>query len=236
MLFVSSRCVITMSRVIIVEDSSRVAGFVEKGLRAHGFSTITVNNGDDAISISLSQEFDLMILDLGLPQTNGFAVLEQLRGQGITMPIIILSARHGVDDKVASFELGANDYLTKPFRFEELLMRVRVRLRDMVKYQSESTSSQTIRFQDIELHLRSREVRISGRLVSISAREFVLLETFIRHAGQILSREQLLDHVWGYDYDPGSNIVDVYVGYLRKKLGHNLIETVRGMGYRLKNE
>ena len=228
--------VISMSRIVIVEDALRVAEFIEKGLRANGFSTTIIDNGDDAIALSLNQDFDLMILDLGLPQMNGFTVLEQLRGQGITMPIIILSARHEVDDKVTSFELGADDYLTKPFRFEELLMRIRARLREISSYQPEPAISYMMSFREIKLNLRSREVRVGDRLIKISTKEFILLETFIRHAGQILSREQLLDHVWGYDYDPGSNIVDVYVGYLRKKLGRTFIETVRGMGYRLKNK
>ena len=196
-----------------------------------------MDNGNDAIATALSDQFDLMILDLGLPTMDGFTVLDALRGQGIAIAIIILSARHEVNDKVAGFERGADDYLTKPFRFEELLMRIRVRLRDARKIQAElSTAAYLVDFRGIELDLRSRDVRVDGQAVKLSAREFILAETFLRHPGQILSREQLLDHVWGYDYDPGSNIVDVYVGYLRKKLGHHLIETVRGMGYRLKYE
>ena len=196
-----------------------------------------MDNGNDAIATALSDQFDLMILDLGLPTMDGFTVLDALRGQGIAIAIIILSARHEVNDKVAGFERGADDYLTKPFRFEELLMRIRVRLRDARKIQAElSTAAYLVDFRGIELDLRSRDVRVDGQAVKLSAREFILAETFLRHPGQILSREQLLDHVWGYDYDPGSNIVDVYVGYLRKKLGHHLIETVRCMGYRLKYE
>jgi DNA-binding response OmpR family regulator len=144
------------------------------------------------------------------------------------MPVIILTARDEVSDKVAGLEGGADDYVTKPFRFEELLARVRARLRD------ERTVERTVlRAGEIVLDLRTRRASTEGRTVDLTAREFTMLEVLIRHAGQVLSREQLLSHVWGYDYDPGSNVVDVYVGYLRKKLGQDSIETVRGMGYRL---
>jgi DNA-binding response OmpR family regulator len=144
------------------------------------------------------------------------------------MPVIILTARDDVSDKVGGLEGGADDYVTKPFRFEELLARVRARLRD------ERTVEPTLlRAGDIVLDLRTRRASAEGRTVDLTAREFTMLEVLIRHAGQVLSREQLLSHVWGYDYDPGSNVVDVYVGYLRRKLGSDSIETVRGMGYRL---
>jgi DNA-binding response OmpR family regulator len=144
------------------------------------------------------------------------------------MPVIILTARDDVSDKVGGLEGGADDYVTKPFRFEELLARVRARLRD------ERTVERTVlRAGNIVLDLRTRRASTDGRTVDLTAREFTMLEVLIRHAGQVLSREQLLSHVWGYDYDPGSNVVDVYIGYLRRKLGSNSIETVRGMGYRL---
>ena len=225
-----------MSHILIVEDSSQVASFLEKGLQAHGYTTSTVDNGDDAIIVMLNQEIDLMLLDLGLPGTNGLTVLERLRQKTESMAVIILSASHEIDDKLASFRHGANDYLTKPFRFEELLVRIRARLRDMRQLQAEAVNPQVLNLKELQINLRSRELRINGQPVSLSAREFILTETFMRHPGQILSREQLLDHVWGYDYNPGTNIVDVYVGYLRKKLGRHRIETVRGMGYRLKYE
>jgi DNA-binding response OmpR family regulator len=144
------------------------------------------------------------------------------------MPVIILTARDDVSDKVSGLEGGADDYVTKPFRFEELLARVRARLRD------ERTLEPTVlRAGEIALDLRTRRAAVEGRTVDLSAREFTMLEVLMQHPGQVLSREQLLSHVWGYDYDPGSNVVDVYVGYLRKKLGPSSIETVRGMGYRL---
>lgn len=220
-----------MSRILIAEDEPRIVTFLEIGLKANGFTTTIIRTGDEAIQIASSKDFDLLILDLGLPNKDGWDVLEDLRGRGERLPIIILTARDGVRDTVAALEGGANDYVTKPFRFEELLARVRLRLRD-----NESTSPEDIVLKcgRMSLDVRSRQLKMDDRSVELSAREFALMETLMRHPGQILSREQLLNHVWGYDYDPGSNIVDVYVGYIRKKLSETAIETVRGMGYRLK--
>ncbi|NES23300.1 MAG: response regulator transcription factor [Symploca sp. SIO3E6] len=221
-----------MSRILIAEDEPRIAAFLEKGLRANGFTSEIAKDADEVICLALSESFDLLLLDLGLPVKDGLTVLEELRGQGAQLPIIILSARDDLTDKVAGLEGGADDYVTKPFRFEELLARVRLRLRS---HQKSSTQEETeLRAGDLVLDLRTRRVRLKDRDVELPTREFSLLETFLRHKGQVLSREQILDHVWGYDYDPGSNIVDVYVGYLRKKLGSELIETVRGIGYRLR--
>ncbi len=220
-----------MNRILIAEDEPRIAAFLEKGLRANGFTTTVVEKGDDAIGLVQTGEFDLLILDLGLCGKDGWTVLEELRGQGEQLPIIILTARDDVRDTVAALEGGANDYITKPFRFEELLARVRVQLRNSPL--SRRQDEMVLSANDVVLDLRTRQVQIGDRTIELSAKEFTLAETFLRHPGQVMSREQLLSHVWGYDYDPGSNIVDVYVGYLRKKLGSELIETVRGMGYRL---
>ncbi len=181
-----------------------------------------------------SQKFDLLILDLGLPGKDGLQVLAELRGQGEMLSIIILTARDDTKDKVAGLEAGANDYVTKPFRFEELLARVRVQLRNEPTRSTKTQSDDVIQVGNIMLDLRTRKVIVDDRFIDLPTREFILAETFFRHPGQVMSREQLLDRVWGYDYAPGSNIVDVYVGYLRKKLGNDLIETVRGMGYRLR--
>jgi DNA-binding response OmpR family regulator len=216
-----------MNRILIAEDEERLTAFLEKGLRANGFATTSVGDGPSALALALDEDFDLLILDLGLPGLDGIAVLRTMRAQGRRMPVVILSARDDVADKVDGLERGADDYVTKPFRFEELLARVRVRLR------SEGTAEQTVlRSGDVALDLRTRRADVDGHTVELSAREFTMLEVFLRHAGQVLSREQLLSHVWGYDYDPGSNVVDVYVGYLRRKLGSDVITTVRGMGYR----
>jgi len=217
-----------VSRILIAEDETRLAAFLEKGLRSNGFTTTTVSDGPSARAAARDEDFDLLILDLGLPGMGGLEVLRHLRAGGQRMPVLILSARDDVVDKVGGLELGADDYLTKPFRFEELLARVRVRLRD------EGTAESTVlRHGEVALDLRTRRASVDGRTIELSAREFTMLEAFLRHAGQVLSREQLLSHVWGYDYDPGSNVVDVYVGYLRRKLGRERIQTVRGMGYLL---
>lgn len=220
-----------LNRILIAEDEPRIAAFLEKGLRATGFTTAVVEDGHEAVLMAQSNNFDLLILDLGLPGKNGWMVLEELRGQGEQLPIIILTARDDVKDKVAGLEGGADDYVTKPFRFEELLARVRVRLRN--KHLPRRQEEMVLRAGSIVLDLLTRRVWVSDRAVELSAREFTLAETFVRHPGQVMSREQLLSHVWGYDYSPESNIVDVYVGYLRKKLGDHLIQTVRGAGYRL---
>jgi two-component system response regulator QseB len=217
-----------VNRILIAEDEPRLASFLEKGLRSNGFVTTVAEDGAKASLMARDDEFDLLVLDLGLPGKDGTDVLRGLRSAGQRMPVIILTARDDVSDKVGGLEGGADDYVTKPFRFEELLARVRARLRD------ERTVERTVlRAGAIVLDLRTRRASTEGRTVDLTAREFTMLEVLIRHAGQVLSREQLLSHVWGYDYDPGSNVVDVYVGYLRKKLGPGTIETVRGMGYRL---
>ncbi|HEY0636733.1 MAG TPA: response regulator transcription factor [Pseudonocardiaceae bacterium] len=218
-----------MSRILIAEDSERIASFVQKGLSANGFTTTVVGDGPSAVDYALTGSFDLMILDIGLPGTDGFAVLRALREAKVTTPVIILTARDSVHDTVAGLEGGADDYMSKPFRFEELLARVRLRLRPADR----SPEVTVLRQDDLSLDLRTRRARVGDRTVDLTAREFVLIELFMRHPGQVLSREQILSHVWGYDFDPGSNIVDVYVRALRRKLGAERISTIRGMGYAL---
>ena len=217
-----------MSRILIVEDEAPFASFLEKGLSANGYTTKVAPDGTTAAAIADDEEFDLVILDLGLPDIDGLDVLRMLRQRGATLPVIILTARDDTDDKVSGLDAGASDYITKPFSLEELLARVRARLRE------ESRVEVTVlEAGEVALDLRTRRATVSGKTIPLTAREFTMLETFMRHSDQVLSREQLLSHVWGYDFDPGSNVVEVYVGYLRKKLGDELIETVRGMGYRL---
>jgi len=220
-----------VNRVLIVEDEPRLSSFLAKGLKASGYVTTVVEDGHVASLVARDEAFDLMILDVGLPTLDGFGVLRAVRERGQRMPVVFLTARDELGDTVAGLEGGADDYITKPFRFEELLARVRARLRGG---EARGASSSTLEAGGIVLDLRARRAHRGGEEVPLTAREFTLLETFMRHAGQMLSREQLLSHVWGYDYDPGSNIVDVYIGYLRRKLGDDTIETVRGMGYRLR--
>jgi DNA-binding response OmpR family regulator len=220
-----------LSRILVVEDEARIASFLEKGLRANNFSTQVTADGEDVLRLARSGAFDLLILDLGLPGRDGFEVLRELRRDGCQLPVVILTARDSVSDTVAGLEGGADDYIAKPFRFEELLARVRVRLRG-----ERAAEPTVLRVGEATLDLRTRQAIVDGAAVDLSAREFALAEVFFRHPGQVLAREQLLSHVWGYDFDPGSNIVDVYVGYLRRKLGKDLITSVRGMGYRLEKD
>jgi DNA-binding response OmpR family regulator len=219
-----------LSRILIADDEANLVSFLEKGLRAAGHVTTAVGDGPSAVGLARDEDFDLLILDLGLPGLDGTEVLRTLRAQGRRLPVIILSARDDVADKVAGLQLGADDYLTKPFAFDELLARVQVRLRA-----AGTSEPLELRAGGVALDLRTRRATVEGETIELSAREFALLELFLRHPDQVLSREQLLARVWGYDFDPGSNVVEVYVGYLRRKLGPDPIETVRGMGYRLRS-
>ena len=218
-----------MSSILIVEDEPRIVAFLTKGLKAAGFAPHTTSTGLEAVELALQTNFDLIILDVGLPDIDGFEVLQRLRGQGVTAPVSMLTARSSVADRVAGLEGGADDYMPKPFSFEELLARIRVRLRP----EAAGADQMRLTHRDMVLDLRTRALTLEGRTVELSAREFALAETFMRHPGQVLSREQLLSAVWGLDFDPGSNVVEVYVSYLRNKLGRQRVETVRGMGYRL---
>jgi DNA-binding response OmpR family regulator len=220
-----------MKRILIVEDEARISLFLQRGLRADGYSTSVARTGEEALSLARTGEFDLMVLDLGLPDIDGFEVLQRLRSRDRSVPVIVLTARDAVPDRVSGLEAGADDYVTKPFSFEELLARIRVRLRN-----DSGPEKTVLEVGDAVLDLRTRRLTVGGQTMELSAREFSMAELFFRHPGQILTREQLLSNVWGYDFEPGSNIVDVYVGYLRKKLGKGRIKTSRGMGYRLELE
>jgi len=219
-----------VARILIVEDEERIASFVAKGLAADGHRTTAVADGRDGLDQALSGDFDLMVLDIGLPGIDGFEVLDQLRSQGSRLPVIVLTARDSVTDTVSALEGGADDYMPKPFRFAELLARIRLRLRQGTE--SPAAREDVLAAGGVRLDLRTRRATVGARELELSAREFALAETLMLNAGQVLSREQLLDKVWGFDFDPGSNVVDVYIGYLRKKFGATSIATVRGMGYR----
>ncbi len=216
-----------MTLILVAEDEPRISSFVKRGLEAAGYSTDVVADGTEALDRALAGGVDLLLLDVGLPGMDGFEVLRQLRGQGSPLPVIMLTARSSTRDTVDGLNAGANDYVPKPFKFDELLARVRSRLRENV-----STGSVEIVYSDIRLDVLARRASVDQREIDLSAREFALAEQFLRHPGQVLSREQLLSNVWGLDFDPGSNIVDVYVRYLRAKFGTERITTVRGAGYR----
>jgi DNA-binding response OmpR family regulator len=218
-------------KVLVVEDEERVASFLHKGLRAHGYDVEWVQTGQDALRRLTDPGISLVILDLGLPDLDGLDVLEGLRGCGSAVPVLVLSARGRVADRVTGLNRGADDYLGKPFAFEELLARVRANLRPRT-----AGSPGVLQVGRINIDPLRREVSVDGRAVSLSAREFSLLKAFADHPGQVLSRQELLSMCWGMDFDPQTNLVDVYVGYLRRKLGEPVIQTVRGAGYRLQTE
>ncbi|KQO39244.1 MULTISPECIES: response regulator transcription factor [unclassified Aeromicrobium] len=218
-----------MNRILVVEDEDRIASFVSKGLKAEGFTPTVVADGVSGLDYALTGPFDLMILDIGLPGLDGFTILERVQAERPELPVIVLTARDSVTDTVQALEGGAADYMSKPFRFAELLARVRLRLRSP----AQAAPDDELVAGDVRLDLRRRRAYVGEREVELSARELSLAEVLMSHRGQVLSREQLLSHVWGYDFDPGSNVVDVYVGYLRRKLGAELVTTVRGLGYRV---
>lgn len=224
-----------MAQILIVEDEERIASFIAKGLRSEGHQPTVVGDGPGGLAEALSGRFDLMVLDIGLPGMDGFEVLDQLRSQGSRMPVVVLTARDSVTDTVTALDSGADDYMAKPFRFAELMARVRLRLRSADGGATEARQHEDVlQVAAVRLDRRTRRVSAGNHEHDLSAREFTLAEIFMLNPGQVLTREQLLDHVWGYDFDPGSNVVDVYVGYLRKKVGSDAIETVRGVGYRFR--
>jgi DNA-binding response OmpR family regulator len=216
-------------RILIVEDEPRILGFLKVGLEAEGFAVDGAVDGAEGFALARSESYELVILDLRLPRIDGLRVLEELRRHRPELPVLILSARSDLPTKLESFRLGANDYLSKPFSFDELVARVRVHLRHHA-----DEDAATVRAAGIELDLARRRASVDGRSTDLSDREFRLLYHLVSHPGEVVSRERLLSEVWGYSFDPGSNVVDVCIRRLRKKLGPDSpIETVRHAGYRL---
>jgi two-component system, OmpR family, response regulator len=219
-------------RILVVEDERPIAEFVQRGLEADGYSVTCAYDGDQGLALARTNDFGLVLLDVLLPKLSGLEVLKAIRESDETLPVIMLTALGETDDVVTGLDLGASDYLTKPFAFAELLARVRAHLR-----QPGQANAISLEIGRINLDFRTREVHRSGRAVKLTAREFELLAYLMRHPDQVLSRAQILNAVWGYDYDPGTNVLDVYIGYLRRKLdaadGNTPIETVRSAGYRL---
>jgi DNA-binding response OmpR family regulator len=219
-------------RILVIEDETTLAKFVEQALRAEGHTVTVCHDGDGGEAAALTGDYALVLLDLLLPGKTGLAVLDSIRTRSPDLPVIVLTASAAIEQKVNGLDRGANDYVTKPFSFEELLARVRAQLR--APGQREASALQA---GQIHMDLRTRRVQRDGRDVVLTAREFYLLEYLMRHPDQVLSREQILNAVWGFDFDPGTKVLEVYIGYLRRKLcehgGDDPIETVRGAGYRL---
>ena len=219
-------------RILVIEDETTLAKFVEQALRAEGHTVTVCHDGDSGEAAALTGDYALVLLDLLLPGKTGLAVLDSIRTRSPDLPVIVLTASAAIEQKVNGLDRGANDYVTKPFSFEELLARVRAQLRG--PGQREASALQA---GQIHMDLRTRRVQRDGRDVLLTAREFYLLEYLMRHPDQVLSREQILNAVWGFDFDPGTKVLEVYIGYLRRKLcehgGDDPIETVRGAGYRL---
>lgn len=213
--------------VLLVEDEDRIASFVEKALQRRGFDVRRVGTGGEALG-AVSADVDIVVLDLGLPDIDGLDVLRALRKSWASLPVVILSARGDVDDRVVGLDLGADDYVPKPFAIDELVARIRARLRP----QPDGTSTK-LNVGDLELDLIAHRARLTGKIVELTSREFALLEMLMRHPGRAVPRSDLLSNVWGLDFDPRSNLVDVYIRYLRRKVGDDRIQTVRGVGYRI---
>ena len=213
--------------ILLVEDDARIAAFITKGLRAHGYSVHHAATGAEGVARGLTRLHELVILDLRLPDIHGLEIVRELRAAAVRVPIIILSASSDVPDRVAGLDCGADDYLGKPFAFDELLARIRVQLRP-----AGAAESDLLTGCGVDLDLTRHRVSCDGRDVLLTARQFALLEMFMRHPGQVLTRGQILSSVWGVDFQPATNVVDVFVRHLRVRLGKNVFETVRGAGYR----
>jgi len=222
-------------RILIVEDEKKVASFVKKGLQEEGYAVDLSFDGEEGLKLGQDPSFDLIILDIYLPKLDGLAALRGLRAHGVRTPVLLLTVRATIEDKVLGLDSGADDYLTKPFAFQELLARVRALLRRRM-----DTGAAVVRIGDLVLDPASRFVSRGARRIELTVKEFSLLEYFMRNPGKVLTRTMIIEHVWNYDFDSGTNVVDVYVNYLRKKVDsgkeEKLIHTVRGVGYVMKVE
>jgi len=221
-------------RVLVVEDDPTIADFVEKGLREAGFAVDVAADGTSGLDLALEHPYDVAIVDVMLPQMDGLAVIDTLRARGVRTPVLILSAKRSVDDRVRGLQAGGDDYLTKPFAFAELLAR----LHALIRRASGTTEPTRLSHADLTLDLLTRRVERDGRPIELRPREFALLEYLLRNAGRVVSKTMILSHVWGYSFDPGTNVVDVLVSRLRDKIDKpfptRLIHTIRGAGYVLK--
>ena len=223
-------------KILIVEDDKKISEFLAKGLKEAGYLTEYAVDGEEGLAKAMGLPFDLIILDLMLPKITGLDVLQKLRAQKVTIPVLILSAKHSVDDRVLGLHHGGDDYMVKPFAFSELLARVEALLRRSPK----SHEVAKLQFEDLVLDLKTKEVTRKNKKIELHAKEFSLLEYFLRNPGQVLSKTQILEKVWSYDFDPQTNVVDVLVCRLRNKIDKDFedktIHTIRGMGYVLKKD
>jgi DNA-binding response OmpR family regulator len=219
-------------RVLVVEDEVGIAQFISQGLSEAGYAVDMTNDGQSGLDYALAAEYDIIVLDIMLPQMDGLQLLRKMRSQGIKTPVLLLTARDGIEDRVKGLDAGADDYLSKPFAFPELLARLRALLR-----RPNLQQDAILKVGDLEMDVATREVRRAGKTINLSPREFTLLEYFMRHPRQVLSRTQIIEHTWNFDFYENSNVIDVYVGYLRRKIDQGfdkpLLKTVRGVGYRL---
>lgn len=222
-------------RILVAEDEKDLNRLIEKKLAKSGYGVDTAFDGEEALDYVDFAEYDAIILDVMMPKKDGFTVIKEMRSRGINTPVIFLTARDSIEDRVAGLDLGANDYLVKPFSFDELMARVRAMTR--MKY---GISENVLSVDGLSLNCSTHEVTRDGKEITLSAKEYAMLEFMMRNVGIVLSREKLENHVWNYDYEGGTNLVDVYVSYLRKKIDggfdKKLIKTVRGFGYVISDE
>lgn len=221
-------------KILLVEDDPKLAGLVTKGLTARGFIVDHADNGDDGFALATTRSYDAIVLDVMLPGRDGLSILRQLRAKSMSVPVVLVTARSALDERLDGLNLGADDYLTKPFYVEELIARLHAVLRRASGHQAS-----ILQHGELSVNLLTREIRCAAALVELTAREFALLTYLLRSPGQTFTRAQICEHVWNYHFDPGTNLVDVYVQHVRKKLGDlgpALIETVRGVGYRVRPE
>lgn len=220
-------------RVLVIEDEKKIASFIRKGLEAEGFVVEVSNRGDEGYTLATTRSYEVMVLDILLPGRDGLSILRSLRERRLPLPVILLTARSELNERLEGLNLGADDYLTKPFYIEELIARIHA-----VTRRASGATQGILGVGDLTMNLLTREVQRGGVALVLTPREFTLLEHLMRSPGRVLTRVQICEHVWGYDFDPGSNLVEVYIQRLRKKVDAEAsvkrIETIRGVGYRLK--
>jgi two-component system OmpR family response regulator len=221
-------------RILIVEDDKKIASFITKGLKQEGFAVDHVTNGEDGLHLALHEPYDAAVIDIMLPKLDGLSLIEEMRHNKISTPVLILSAKRSVDDRVKGLQKGSDDYLTKPFAFSELLARIRA----LIRRGTGTTELTRLKVEDLSMDLLSREVTRHGKRIDLKPLDFALLEYLMRNAGRVVTKTMILEHIWGYNFDPGSNVVETRVCKLREKVEREfdkkLIHTIKGVGYVLR--